>query len=91
MCKRRSNQAVVFGQNDGFGDRQRRCAVRNVHENRPVHGDVNTALGVNESRHEHLFDGYLMADPKLGRQTSAATAQDAGNQSGGLFDGYLME
>lgn len=60
MSKRRPNQAAGFGQNDGFGNRQQRWVVGNVHENRPVHGDVNTALGVNESRSNHLCDGYLM-------------------------------
>jgi len=60
MCKRRLNQAAGFGQNDRLGDRQQWRAVGNVHENRPVHGDVNTALSVNESRPNPLFDGYLM-------------------------------
>lgn len=82
MCKTRSNQATGFGQDDRFGVRRQRWAMGNVHENRPVHGDVNTPLSVNENRLLTLFDGYLMADPKLGRQTAVATAQDAGNQTG---------
>lgn len=61
MCIWQSNQAAGFGQNNRLGVRQQRWTVGNVHENRPVHGDVNAAFSVNESCPNPLFDGYLMA------------------------------
>ena len=89
MCKRRSNQTVGFGQNNRVGVRRRQ--VGSVHENRPVHGNVNAALRVNESCPAPLFDGYLMEGRKAmdaGGMNCAESSVDKGHS---VFDGYLMK
>ncbi len=91
MCKRRSNQTVGFGQNSRVRVRRSRWPVRNVHENWPVHGNVNEALRVNESCPGHLFDGYLMENRTTECAGAGNRAESPVNKGRSVFDGYLMK